>query len=194
MKSQKEAFSTPLSEYPGRPYRIASDTMNDAQKAIVTRVVAGPRGAVPINLQIWLNNPGFAEVAERFGCYVSQEAPMTPRAKEIVILVVSAQMDSDFEWYWHSRLARTHGLTEEQITAIREKRDPDFSDPLEAVTHALAYGLSERRDVPDALHARAMQLLGHSGISDVIGLMGLYTMIAHTINVYRVPLPTPTAL
>jgi 4-carboxymuconolactone decarboxylase len=189
MNPLKEAWSVRLDEYPGRPYRLDRTDMNAQQRALVERVEAGPRGAVPINLQIWLHNPNFADAAEAFGRYVSQEAPIGKRAKEIIILVVAAYWESEFEWYWHSTLAAKFGITQEQIDAIRAKRDPGFSEPSEQITYEMAFALNERRDVSDELYKRAMEVLGHTGVSDLIGLMGLYTMIAHTINTYRVPIP-----
>lgn len=178
-----------IDEYPGRPWKLAPDQMNRMQRAILQRVEAGPRPAVPPNISIWLHNEPFAEVAEHFGLWVSQLAPFSKREKEIVILVNAAYWNSAFEWHFHQAAGLRAGLTQEQIDAIRDKRDPGLSDPKEQVTWELAFALLEHRDVPDALHARAMQLLGHAGVSDIIGLMGLYSMIAQTIAFYRVPVP-----
>ena len=42
-----------------------------------------------------------------------------------------------------------------------------------------------------ALHDRAVKLLGHPGVSDVVTLMGYYTMVSLTMNFYAVPAGTP---
>jgi 4-carboxymuconolactone decarboxylase len=163
--------------------------MTAQQSALIERIKAGPRGRVPPNLQIWLHNIDFAEVAERFGEYVSQKAPLSPRAKEIVILGVASFWRSAFEWHFHAALAKKHGVTDAQIDAIWNKTDPKFSDPVEQVTCELVFAVNESRDVSDGLHDRAMEKLGHAGVSDIIGLAGLYSMIAQTIMFYRLSPP-----
>jgi 4-carboxymuconolactone decarboxylase len=176
-------------EHPGRPFRIDPKDMTAQRSALIERIKAGPRGRVPPNLQIWLHNIDFAEVAERFGEYVSQKAPFSPRAKEIVILGVASFWRSAFEWHFHAALAKKHGITDAQIDAIWNKTDPKFTDPVEQVTYELVFAVTESSDVSDGLHKRAMEKLGHSGVSDIIGLAGLYTMIAQTIVFYKLSPP-----
>jgi 4-carboxymuconolactone decarboxylase len=177
-------------EYPGRPYKIDPGSRTPEQQALVDRILAGPRKEMPPNLEIWLHNPAFAAVAEAFGAYVSKLSPMTVRAREIVILVTAAFLQSEFEWHWHDQFARKAGLGDEQILAIKDKRPARFDDPAEQITHELTVALLEHRSVDDALYQRAMRLLGHGGVADIVGLVGLYTMIALTIDFYRVPVET----
>ena len=178
-------------EHPGRPWKIAPDRMTDAQRALVRHVEGGPRGRMPPNLTIWLNNMGFAPVAEKFGEYVSQIATFTPRQKEIVILTVAAFWQSRFEWHFHQALGAKRGLTQQQIDAIWQGTDPGFTDPVERASWELVRALLAH-DVPDEVHRRTMEQLGHQGVQDIVGLMGLYTMIAQTIAYYRVPIPKAT--
>jgi 4-carboxymuconolactone decarboxylase len=188
----KENNTMDFSEYPGRPWKIVAEAMSAPQRALVEHVNAGPRGRMPPNLSIWLNDIDFAKVVEPFGEYVTQLAPFTKRQKEIVILVNAAYWKSRFEWHFHEALGLKHGLSKGQIEAIWEGRNPGFEDPLEAVSYQLAHALLHQRDVDDALHEKAMQLLGHQGVQDIIAIMGLYSMIAQTIVFYRVPIPTAT--
>lgn len=181
-----------FAEYPGRPWKISDSAMSASQKALVEHVCSGPRGRMPPNISIWLNNIEFAKVAEKFGEYVTQLAPFTKRQKEIVILVNAAYWKSRFEWHFHEALGQKHGLSRGQIEAIWEGHDPRFEDPVEAVSYRLAHALLYQREVDDSLHHQAMHLLGHQGVQDIIGIMGLYSMIAQTIVFYRVPVPAAT--
>jgi 4-carboxymuconolactone decarboxylase len=178
-----------IDEHPGRPFKINPKDMTAQQSALIERIKAGPRGRVPPNLQIWLHNIEFAEVVEKFGEYVSQKAPFSPKAKEIVILGVASFWRSAFEWHFHAGLAKKHGVTDAQVDAIWNKTDPKFTDPVEQVTYELVFAITENRDVGDDLHKRAMEKLGHSGVGDIIGLAGLYTMIAQTIVFYKLSPP-----
>lgn len=177
-------------EYPGRPYKISPTERTPEQQALIDRILSGPRKEIPPNLEIWLNSPAFASVAESFGAYVTKLSPMTVRAREIVILVVASFWQSAFEWHWHDLFARKAGLTDAQILAIKEKTSARFEDAVEQVTFDVAAALLEQRCVDDALHERAMRLLGHRGVADIVGLVGLYTMIAMTMDFYCVPVET----
>lgn len=178
-----------IGEAPGRPYRIAAHERSAAQADLVERILAGPRKDLPVNMELWLHSPAFAEVANRFAEYVGHLAPMTRRVKEITILVVATYWQSAFEWFWHERLARQLDIDAAAIAAIRERRPAQFPDPVEQVVHDLSVALLFERQVDDALHARAVALLGRAGVADLIGLIGLYAMVAHSLDFYRVPLP-----
>lgn len=178
-----------IGETPGRPYRIPEAQMSDAQADLVRRILAGPRKDLPVNMEIWLHSPAFAEVANTFAEYVGHRAPMTRRVKELTILVVAAFWGSKFEWFWHSRLATDLGLSAEQLDALRARRPARFDDPAEQAAHDVAFAFVNTRDVDDALHRRAVEVLGHAAVADLVGLMGLYTMVAFSLDFYRVPVP-----
>lgn len=178
-----------IGEAPGRPYRIPPEQLSAAQADLVQRILAGPRRDLPVNMEIWLHSPAFAEVANRFAEYVGHLAPMTRRVKEITILVVAVYWASAFEWFWHERLARSLAIDDAQIQAIRDKRPAHFDDPVEQAAHDLSVAMLVHRRVDDELHARAVATLGRDGVADLIGLIGLYSMVAFSLEVYRVPLP-----
>jgi 4-carboxymuconolactone decarboxylase len=181
-----------IPEATGRPFRISPSAMSEVQADLVRRIVAGPRKDLPINMEIWLHSPKFAEVANSFAEYVGHQTPMSKRIKEITVLVVAAYWGSRFEWFWHERLARQLGIDEIQLARLKAREAVGFDDPVEQVAHQLAFALLERRDVDDGLHARAVRILGHAAVADLIGLIGLYTMVAFTIDFYRVPVPDVT--
>lgn len=172
-----------------REFELSPESRTPRQAELVARIEAGPRGRVPINLRAWLHNPDFADVADTFGLYVSSLAPITAREKEVTVLVNAQFWGAAFEWSMHVKHARKAGLTDSQIDAIHEGVDPGFLDEKEQLTYELAYALHNARKVPDDLYTRAMSVLGHKGVSDRIGLIGLYTMIAMTLNFYDVPAP-----
>ncbi|MGI4816036.1 MAG: carboxymuconolactone decarboxylase family protein [Janthinobacterium lividum] len=171
-------------------FELAREDLDAEQAAFFERVSAGPRARVPINLRAWMHNMPFVNVAEPFGLYVSQLAAISKREKEITVLVNARFWQAEFEWAHHERHALNAGLTPDDVAAIRDGRDPGFADRGEALTYRLAHALHEQRQVPDALYQEALQHFGHKGVSDRIGLIGLYTMIAMTLNFYQVPAPT----
>ena len=45
--------------------------------------------------------------------------------------------------------------------------------------------------VPQGLHDRAVSVLGHESVTDMIVLMGYYTTVSLTMNFYAVPPGSP---
>ena len=173
----KEAFEIDRSQY---------DT---DQAAFYDRISGGPRGRVPINLRAWIHNMPFARVVEPFGLYVSEMAPISKREKEITILVNARSQEAPFEWEMHRRYALKAGLTPTQVEAIRLGQDPGFTDQGEALTWRLAHHLHVDKGVPDEVYQTILSEFGHKWVSDRIGLIGLYTMVAFTLNFYDVAAP-----
>ena len=66
-----------------------------------------------------------------------------------------------------------------------------FADEREQVVYEIAICLSNARWVPRGLYDRAVQALGHVGITDVITLMGHYTSVSMTLAFYDVPAGAP---
>ena len=182
-----------IGEYPGRPYRIPAAQMSEEQSALVESILSGPRKDLPVNMEIWLHSPAFAAVANRFAEYVGHLAPMTRRVKELTILVTATYWDSKFEWHWHSALARKLGFDEQQLRAIAEKKPVTLNDPVEQVVYDFSSATLNQRAIDDKLHGRAVRLLGHAGIADLVGLIGLYSMVAFSLAFYRVPLPSDSS-
>ncbi len=174
---------------PTRVFEIRPEDMTERQAGFVDRMLSGPRGRIPINQRAWLHNPDFLDVAEPFGFYVSQSSPLSKREREIVVLVNARFWQAPYERHMHERHALNAGITEKQVAAILAGDNPDFPDPREQTAWELAVALHEHRRVPDALYERVLASYGQRGISDLIGLMGLYTMIAFTLNFYDVPAP-----
>jgi 4-carboxymuconolactone decarboxylase len=176
-----------------RPFEIPADERDARQKAIVERIESGPRGRVPINLRAWLHNPDFVDVVEPFGLYVSSTAPITKRQKEILVLAGARFWKAAYELHMHEAHALKAGITPEQIGRIKAGESPDFADPLEQLTWELACAIHAPGPVAQPLYERCMKAMGHKGVSDLIGLAGLYTMIAMTLNFHDVVPPAPDA-
>jgi 4-carboxymuconolactone decarboxylase len=62
-----------------------------------------------------------------------------------------------------------------------------FDDKREQVIYEMAKCLTESRWVSKGLYDRAVEALGHEGITDVICLMGFYTSVSMTLAFYDVP-------
>jgi 4-carboxymuconolactone decarboxylase len=62
-----------------------------------------------------------------------------------------------------------------------------FDDTREQVVYEMATCLANSRWVSKGLFDRAVEALGHEGITDVTCLMGFYTSVSMTLAFYDVP-------
>lgn len=159
------------------------------QREIHDTIASGPRGGVRGPLAVWLHREDLAATAQALGRYCRYDTALGPRLSELAILVTARVFGSEYEWYAHKPPALAAGLAPEIVEAIREGRPPAFTDEAEEVVYEVSRAAHESRRVDDALYARAEKALGADRLVDLVGLLGYYTLISLTINVFRVSPP-----
>ena len=87
----------------------------------------------------------------------------------------------------HGPAAEKAGVDAAIVEAIRTGREPEFPKEDEAVCHDLAVALVQGRGIDDDLWARANRGIGEVGVTEVLGLIGLYTSVCLTMVAYRMP-------
>lgn len=162
-------------------------TYDSRQQEIHDAIASGPRGGVRGPLAVWLHRPELAARAQDLGRYCRYDTVLDPKLSELAILVTGRVYGSEYEWQVHKGFALKAGLSPDVIEAIRLNNCPDFDDPAQKVVHDVARAAHEHRHVDDALYASAVKLIGEPALVDLVGLLGYYTLISLTINVFRVP-------
>lgn len=171
-------------------YRPLDEAEFDAeQRHVFNDCKSGPRGAVPPPVHVWLASPGLADNAHKLGAHVRFATPFTPKQTEIAILCTARYWTAEFEWAAHVRLALQAGLTQDQIDAIAARRTPDFPDPDDRLVHDFAHAYYRDHRVDDATFARVEARWGRRGVVDLAGLIGYYSFVSVTLNVFEVPVP-----
>src|SRR4030095_3492027 len=87
----------------------------------------------------------------------------------------------------HERAGKAAGLPPDTVEAILSGLPASFSDKREQVVYEMATCLANARWVAKGLYDRAVETLGHVGVTDVITLMGFYASVAMTLAFYDVP-------
>ncbi|TFF27188.1 carboxymuconolactone decarboxylase family protein [Jiella endophytica] len=162
-------------------------TYSPRQQEIHDQIASGPRGGVRGPLAVWLHRPELAARAQDLGRYCRYDTSLDQRLSELAILVTGRVFGSEYEWQIHRGHALTAGLEPEIIEAVRRNRRPDFPDAETEVVHDVARAAHEKRELDDALYARAIAVLGEGRLVDLVGLLGYYTLISLTINIFRIP-------
>ena len=88
-------------------------------------------------------------------------------------------------------LIATLGLPAAAVEAIIAGLPTAFEDAREQVVYEVAMALANVQLVPQGLYDRAVKVLGHESITDMIVLMGYYTCVSLTMNFYAVPAGSP---
>ena len=172
-----------------RPLVLDEDSLTPEQRAVFDRIRSGPRGLVEGPLRVWVRSPGLAEPAQALGAFCRYGTRLPPRLSELAILVVGAHWRSGFEWHVHAPIAARAGVEDEAIEALRSGRPPRFAKEDERAVYEFCSELLASKQVSDAAYASAVGAFGADGVVELVGILGYYTLISMTINVFRVPTP-----
>jgi len=168
---------------------LQEETLDAEQRRIFNDCKAGPRGAVPPPVHVWLKSPGLADFAHRLGAHVRFATPFTPKQTEIAILCTARYWTAQFEWTAHVRLGLAAGLSQAQIDAIAERKPPQFDEPDDALVYEFAHSYYRNHRVSDDIYERVQKRWGDKGVVDLAGLIGYYSFVSVTLNVFDVPVP-----
>jgi len=122
------------------------------------------------------------------------EAELSPRRRELAILLVAQLTNAEYEWNQHVAVALMCDVTQEEIDAIAAGRlgPPEFSDDdaaLLAMTRAIA--TTERSD--DATFAAARDVLTSRELVELHLVVGAYVALARLMTNLDLDIDEPGA-
>lgn len=173
--------------------RIAAldrDGMSEAQRRVHDAIAQGPRGTVEGPLAVWLHRPELADKAQALGRYARYDSGLEPRLSELAILVTAKVWGAEFEWWAHREPALKAGVAPAIVEAIRQGQEPSFERDDEQLVYRFALTLHRKRRVGDDLYGEAVALLGEALVLDLVAVLGYYTLVSMTLNVFEVEVPS----
>jgi 4-carboxymuconolactone decarboxylase len=141
----------------------------------------------------FLLQPRLGSALQALGSSVRYDTGLDDRCREIAILAVAAHWRSDFEWYAHEAVARSAGLDEAELAAVRDGRYAALTGR-EAVVARTVDALVVRGDLDDAEYLEAVEVVAAAGLFELLTLVGYYATLALQLRVFRVPAPDGTDL
>jgi 4-carboxymuconolactone decarboxylase len=185
---------------------LPPERMDAAQRAAYQRIVASreeppahaeiygglrPRAGARLGgpFEPWLRSPALAEQLVALGGTLRFGTALPPRLTELAILVVGRAFTAQFEFWAHERFARSAGVPEPVIAAIKARKRPAFESAADEAVYDLASELLAEHRVSDATYARARGQLGERAIVELTALLGFYSLVSLTLNTFEVPLP-----
>jgi 4-carboxymuconolactone decarboxylase len=176
----------------GRYAEIPVDQMTPEQREGYRFLVDGPRGRLPGPYKVWVHNPKLVRAAEPLGQHFTPgKSSLSEREREIAVVVITSAWHSAYPAAAHEKRGKEVGLPEATVEAIMAGVPTSFPDAREQAVYEMATALAAGRLVSQGLYDRAVKVLGHESITDVIVLMGYYTAVSLTMNFYAVPAGTP---
>jgi len=176
----------------GRYTEIPYDQMTPEQQEGYRSLIE-TRGRLPGPNKIYVHNPKLAKVIGALGRHLRTGFSLSEREREIAVCIITSRWRSAYPTSAHERAAKAAGLPHDKVEAILSGLTTSFDDKREQVIYEMATCLADSRWVSKGLYDRAVEALGHVGITDVIVLMGSYTATSMTLAFYDVP-PGATGL
>jgi 4-carboxymuconolactone decarboxylase len=179
---------------PKRPPRlpdIPPAQMTPPQRALRDAICSGPRGQKAMGgpFAVWLHAPEFGDLAQRLGAHCRYGTALPPRLSEFAILVTAQLWRAQYEWFAHAPIAERAGVKAATIRALQAGRTPTAAPDDERAIYDLIRELYDTKRVSDRSYARVNALLGDAGTVELVGILGYYTLVAMSLNVFRSPLP-----
>ena len=176
----------------GRYAEIPFDRMTPQQQEGYRFLVDGPRGRLPGPYKVWVHNPRLVHAAAPLGQHFTPgQSSLSEREREIAVVVITSKWHSAYPNNAHEKRGKEVGLPAAAVEAIVGGLPASFADDREQTVYEVAMALAGERRVPQGLYDRAVKLLGHESITDMIVLMGYYTCVSLTMNFYEVPPGSP---
>jgi len=175
----------------GRYAELPVDQMTPQQRDAYRLMIDGPRGRLPGPYKVWVHNPKLLQAASPLGQHFTPgQSSLSEREREIAVVVITSSWRSAYPTAAHEKRGKEVGLPAATVEAIIGGLAVSFADAREQVVYEVAVALAGRHLVPQGLYERAVKVLGHEGVTDVIVLMGYYTAVSLTMNFYAVPAGT----
>ena len=171
--------------------------MNEAQRALLASLRAGPRGQsiTPRGpFAAWMHAPEFGELAQKLGAHCRYHTALPPRLSEFAILCTARAWRAQYEWFAHAPMAEKAGVKRKTIADLQAGREPKSAPKDERAIYAFVQELYKTRRVGDRTYKRAQSLLGDGATVELVGILGYYALISMTLNVFRMLPPADAKL
>ena len=172
---------------------LQRDEMDDEQKRVVDKIVAGPRKGFYGPFVPLLHSPLLLDRIQELGLLCRYQSSFPPALSELLILISARHWTAQFEWYSHTESATAAGVPVAAIDAIRVRGTPHFDDPDQQLIYDFANAYYTTQRVNDDIYKRAVERFGERGVVDLVGIMGYYALMAMALNVFEEPLPDGVA-
>ena len=124
-----------------------------------------------------LNSPKATSYLTSMGTQLRFKSAMPEDLKELAIILVAREWNSDIEWTGHAALAAKAGISAAAIEAIRTEKAPAGLTEREQLIARFVQQLLRDKNVSDEVFTAAHKLLGTQGVVDLTLTCSYYTAL-----------------
>ena len=158
-----------------------------ADKLGVQATTADDRLIGPFNA--FLLHPEVTTKLSDFQAAEAKYTTLSPRVREVVIIIVGAVWGAEYELYAQTNVARKVGLSDDAVTTLVNGGTPDELSDNEKIAVRLVRELLTRHKVDDELYGHAEKAFGRTGLFDITAVMGEYQTVCSMLALFEVPVP-----
>ena len=136
-----------------------------------------------------MHMPEMAQRLEALRTYLRDEASLSQKLQELVMISVASEMGCAFIWYAHAAAARQLGVRDDIVDGLRERRAPANLDPDEQTVVDFTSELLQKRKVSQPTFDAATARFGQRGTMTLTNLIACYAVLAYNMNTYELEAP-----
>ncbi|ARU92575.1 carboxymuconolactone decarboxylase family protein [Tatumella citrea] len=172
---------------------LSQEQWSEEQRVLAEEVINGPRGALLPPFQVLLRSPELMSHAQRMGEYLRYRSAIGLRLSELAIILTARYWNQPVEWEIHAPIALQQGISEQAITAIRHRQEPQENSLKqdEWLVYHFCQQLHQQKQVSDEIWQQVISQFGETAVIDLTGINGYYSLLAMMMNVARTPTQSP---
>ena len=133
--------------------------------------------------------PEMAQKLDALRLYLRDEASLSQKLQELVMISVAREMGCAFIWYAHAAAARQAGVRDDVVDSIRERRPLTTLDADERAVVDFTRELLQNRKVSRPTFDAATARFGQRGTMTLTNLIACYAVLAYNMNTYELEAP-----
>lgn len=184
-----------MSTAPLEPLRfspIAPEDLTPEQQAVMKLYRSGWQAQfteLPKHHWMTLRSPKFAAAVTPVSNFFRNDSSLPVRLNEFAILLTARHMESQFEWGLHSKWAVRDGVSPAVVDALPRGGKPAGLQPDEDIIYDFVTELLSTKRVSTTAFKRTKTLLSDQQYSDLVCVVGYYTMVSMEIAAAGVDVP-----
>jgi len=117
--------------------------------------------------------------------YLQKKSVVPPRLRELAILVIAHELDSDYVWKAHSSSANRRGIDSGLVETIRTDGGLTSLKEDDRSTIMFVRELLGTNRVREETFQAALSIVGRQGLTELTMLIGYYSMVAFLCNAFE---------
>ena len=164
---------------------VPEDQRSEFDQMVETLGAVPPYGPGSVMIHV----PKAHQMATALNDYLRRGSSLSDKVLELAMLVTARETDCQHIWNAHAGAARTAGVPDAVVDALRDRKDLPALAPDEAAVINYGQEWFRTRRVSRGAFQAAHELFGTRGLVELTLTMGNYSLLAFAINAFDSDLP-----